>query len=336
MKKNTPYRLIFFVIILSCSANSHAWECDVLTSAFHIELPNQIEVQRDDSYNKPLTDWVFGGGVKDLYKCRISGSGGSYWNVLESSIAAKAGGFFEENGVRYNIFKTNLSGVGIILRVRSKGLEELVSYYSFPYGVWQPGSWYSTNLVTRFGVDARLIKTGPIDGGQLDQTLVGNIRAFGRSSGAYYYPVNITVGSSQIRVMACSVSNPVVSVDFKQAHAKSDFKGVGYKFNMVNVPFYLHCNEGAKVNVTVNADEDSSLPDNGLIKISQGEGKATGLAIQVMDNKENGIKFGKQFFSGVSKGGLYDLGLKARYVQTSERVSPGEVNGIATITLSYQ
>lgn len=328
------YRVLMIAVIVTFSSQTHAWQCDILTPQYNIQLPGSIEIQRDAPDNQPITDWIYGGGIKDLYSCKTSGNGGIHWNVIESAFAQKTGGIYTDNGINYVIFKTNISGIGIVIRARSKGWAEVSSYYSFPYGRWIPGM-YNKGFTTKFGVDARLIKTGAIDGGQLSPTLVGDLKAFG-NNGEYRYPVNVSVSGSKIQVLACSVNNPVVNVKFDQAIAKRDFKGVGYKLPSIPIPFTLTCNAGARVNVTINAAKDTSLPENGLIKIQQGENKAAGLAIQVTDKDENGITIGQKFILGTSTDdGEYDLRLRARYVQTSKIVSPGAVNSIATINLTY-
>lgn len=334
MKISLPHcQTLMFVLFFSVSTQIHAAkiECDILTSQYNIRLPGNINIQRDTPDNQPITEWIDGGGSKDLYHCKK----GKYWNVFEEKTATNTGKTFSDNGIAYNIYKTNIDGVGIIVRARSQGAETMSKYYSYPFGRWIPG-WYHGDLTVKFEADARLIKIGAIDGDELGGTSIGTIYVLDYSTSQRIYPVNVTVSGSKLKVLACSVNNPVVNVKFNQAIAKRDFKGVGHKLPSIPIPFTLTCNAGARVNVTINADKDTSLPENGLIKIQQGVNKATGLAIQVTDKDENGLAIGQNFISGTSTSdGVYDLGLRARYVQTAKIVSPGAVNGIATINLTY-
>ena len=63
---------------------------------------------------------------------------------------------------------------------------------------------------------------------------------------------------------------------------------------------------------------------------------ATGVGIQVIDEKSVPVKFGEETLVGTSRNGDYVLNYTARYFQTGNQVTPGRADGTATFSIEYK
>ncbi|MCY1517965.1 Fimbria adhesin protein [compost metagenome] len=96
----------------------------------------------------------------------------------------------------------------------------------------------------------------------------------------------------------------------------------------------LSCAAGAKVNLKIDGNVQNA--SQGVLKLDAGKNSATGVGIQLLYD-EKPVELGKTFKVGTaSSKGEFNIPLKARYLQTEPTLTPGEANGSATITLTYQ
>ncbi|MCR6480132.1 type 1 fimbrial protein [Variovorax sp. ZS18.2.2] len=130
-----------------------------------------------------------------------------------------------------------------------------------------------------------------------------------------------------------------IPVDFGKV-PQSNFKGKGTTTGDRKFNIKLNCKAGANAENTVllrmDATQDPSN-EQGVLKITPaGSTTATGVGIQVMNDKSVPVKFGETVEVGPSMTGSYVLPYTARYFQTGDKVTPGRADGTATFTLDYK
>lgn len=330
--------LLSVFILFPKSALSASWDCKVLTSAINIPFPATVVVQRDAAVGQPITDWVTT-GLHDIYDCTWYGGKPEY-NIVETLTVSNTGQTYSEDGITYKIHPTNLPGVGIV--VQGQGVStwpgSRLQTYDFPWknGDGWAGDGYASDIVATFQASARLIKTeSNINGGNLTGAQVGTLRTVNEpDSGKYWYTVPISYNGTNVKVVACSVNTPSVNVPLGE-HLTTEFTGVGYTTETKEVPISLDCNADARINVFVYTTIDFSTPQQGAIRIDSGG--ATGIAIQLMDKYNSGVKLNQKFLvDTVASEGTYDFGWTAHYLQTSPTVTTGPANATVTLSLTYE
>lgn len=328
-------RAILLLITIFFTQKALAWDCTVNKSSYQLTFP-ALTIQRDMTGNQPLTDWV-GSGLTSIYSCDSAASfGGKNFNIQEVSQGVATGLTYTDGGISYNILKTSVDGIGVILRAQNQSTGSVSSYYQFPLGYWTT-PYYNAKFTAYFNIEAKLIKIGTISSGTFASTQVGLVRtASSDYQNTYYYPVPIYIQGGNINVLACTVDNSVVNVNLG-TFKKFKFNAVGYTTDPVDIPFTINCLAGTKVNITVSATADTSLGLDDLIKLSTADGSATGVAVRVTNKSSIEVKLNQSIaFGTVATAGAFDLGLQARYIQTNSEVTAGTANTTATITLTYQ
>ncbi|CAB3699333.1 hypothetical protein LMG3458_02565 [Achromobacter deleyi] len=141
-------------------------------------------------------------------------------------------------------------------------------------------------------------------------------------------PVNIDINPTPAGCQATAGGDRTISIgQFTVGH----FRSVGATTPSKVFNLGLSCVAGTSVGVTVSSDRvlDAS---RGLLGVSGG---AAGVAIQLLDGANNVVPLGTMIDHG-SQGPGWDLVYSARYYQVSSHVTPGDANGMVTITLQYR
>ncbi|MBR8207450.1 fimbrial protein [Burkholderia cenocepacia] len=239
-----------------------------------------------------------------------------------------------------NIYPTSIPNVG--MRIVSPRGEVA------PFSSGAPPGW-ETPWNVNYAPKIQLIKTG-------------NITESGVLSGAYaYYRANTDGGQVLAeyrfagpvlvtpKVPSCTVTTPRIQVPMGKTLASTVFTGVGATAPSQSFEINLSCSGGdkgtsAKVYVTLT---DATNPGNTSKTLSLSkDSKATGVGLQILKGDDvlgygpasSAIGNTNQWLGGsVAQGASgMSIPLRARYVQTSPRVTVGTANAIANFTMSYQ
>ncbi|MGO4502954.1 MULTISPECIES: fimbrial protein [unclassified Dyella] len=194
----------------------------------------------------------------------------------------------------------------------------------------------------------RLVKVGNITTGG---TLSGE---FGRldlthSNGARYqfFVSYLWNASFVVKVVnpTCSVSTK--SVNVPMGTVSNPHLPIGQTFNPVDFNLQLTCSggNGTALTTAYMTLTDATVPSNRSSTLNLAAGStATGVGIQVLRNG-TAVSFGpdsatignqNQFNAGSSANGTLTVPFTARYITTSNTVTPGLVKGLATFTVGYQ
>lgn len=250
------------------------------------------------------------------------------------------------------VFPTEHPSIGYIIEVKdtnqpvvSVGAEPALLYFK---------AYNHSNIKFNLGVNSRIRFIA-----------IGNINA-----GSYYIAPRI-VGKAILSDSLTTIRNEMASFEtsypgflltFKAATCSiepssqnqtvtmptvdtSQFKGVGSTVGSKKFDTTVECPEGIALYATLT---DSTAPSNNTnILTLAPSSTASGIGLNI-SNASGPISFGpassvkgnlNQWFivggSG-SSAALYTFSLTANYIQTSEKMIPGTINAISTITLSYQ
>jgi len=233
-----------------------------------------------------------------------------------------------------HVFTTSVPGVGI--RLSRYFDQSSVNFY--PHERSTNDDFGDFNAASRFQVE--LFKTAPVTGnGPLAQ-------------GTYtqYYSVADTqsVLTTNLLGEGITIITPSCSVDLGSRNIlvqfgkvpKDGFKGRGSTTAERKFSIKLNCKAGQNAQNTVylrmDAPQDPSNEPGVLRPMRGTPNLATGVGIQVIDEKSVPVKFGEETLVGTSRNGDYVLNYTARYFQTGNQVTPGRADGTATFSIEYK
>nr|WP_269468314.1 fimbrial protein [Leclercia tamurae] len=92
----------------------------------------------------------------------------------------------------------------------------------------------------------------------------------------------------------------------------------------------LDCNSAVGVKLRLNGNESAAIKDKGVLKNDARHNRTRGIADQLLYQNAPVM-----FHIEIDMGTAAEIPLHARYYQTQHRVAAGEVNAVATYTLTY-
>ncbi|MDC9603568.1 fimbrial protein [Xenorhabdus griffiniae] len=138
------------------------------------------------------------------------------------------------------------------------------------------------------------------------------------------------IPSFNITARSCEITTPIVNVPMGTV-LKSHFKNIGDTAGGRSFEVNVQCKGSPNANITW---EPGKPHTNGVIN-ADSTSSAKGIGIQMLDDKDNPVKFGEPQALGVINS-LKTLSYKAKYYQTSNIVIAGSVNATATFTIDYK
>lgn len=231
------------------------------------------------------------------------------------------------------IVQTNINGIGIKTTTlnTSQVITPFISQTAHSSGIM----YYSTLL--DWHVD--IIKTGPIS------NLNGQTLKVGELAELYIFDIDnqkknlinklAIPNDFRITVASCTTNG---TDSYNIALGDWDdkkFKNIGDTSSSVDIPITLSCFAGTNIKVNVTSSFIDNAP-TGKLSLT-GDNRATGIAIQLLNKNNNPITLNTQWTQqdNVSEGS-YVLGWKARYIKTSNIITPGSANASATVNIRYE
>ncbi|QEM80330.1 fimbrial protein [Halomonas binhaiensis] len=160
-----------------------------------------------------------------------------------------------------------------------------------------------------------------------------------------WIPINTEVTSLVINTVSCSVTSPSEQTAVLPVVGNSEFFGAGSTTSAsASFQFSLNCPPEVALHAVMTDGVNPGNTSDTLTLTS--DSTASGVGVQIFrEGQATPIAFGpdspvagtvNQWFVGTGSNS-YVLPFEARYVQTTgNRVTPGTVNSLATITFSYQ
>ena len=144
-------------------------------------------------------------------------------------------------------------------------------------------------------------------------------------------------GDVNLKIVTCSVSPRNLTIDLGDFPV-SDFTGVGTLSSHAKVfNATVNCNSTVQPEVKISSANGYESGLSGVLKLTQQTGMATGVGVRMMFDG-NIATFDKYVptSSEAVENQTLDIPFQARYIQTSDEVTPGPANTVATITLAYK
>lgn len=289
-------------------------------------LPNTVyTIQHDDMSTRLL------GEFKINYKNQpiTTHSGDNNGQCGNASIA----GYYTNGWVpnANKIVQTNIPGIGMEIYLNSLGLINLT---------WSSnGGNLNKYLIVNPQWTVRILKTGRVTGsGSLKQGELARMVQYNTAPNnstwnlaSLYIPAN----SIRINVVKCSLKSSSYNVKLGTWY-DTQFKNIGDVSNNIDIPITLSCMAGTNIKTTVTSGAGYIDVNTGKLKLS-GVNSATGLGIQLLDKNSYPIKLNtKNNLQNQVASGDYIFGWKARYIKTSNTITPGSANSYATVNILYE
>jgi type 1 fimbria pilin len=155
--------------------------------------------------------------------------------------------------------------------------------------------------------------------------------------------INIYVEANGITVVTPSCTVDTGSQNIPVVFGKvpmSSFTGRGSTAEERKFSIKLDCQAGVSENKMVSLRMDGTQDPaggDGVLKITPGAKVAGGVGIRLKDETRNQlVKFGESMEVGPAVSTVYNVPFSASYIQTADKVTPGQANGMATFTLTYR
>jgi major type 1 subunit fimbrin (pilin) len=272
--------------------------------------------------------------------------------VFRGSLTPAGMTYTDPGGQPYTVFKTNLSGVGIVIRKGS--YTTLVGWFSANWGVGQAwgydnaqwahpkSDWNGQGIGAQFGF--AFVKTGNITGGSIN--IPGTVAEFtpagpeaGGSTplgGVSTTSVRLS-GGPTFNVLACLTPSVTVPMG---THFTSALPTVNSTTNAVSFQIALN-NCPAGLGQFGSAIQYRIDPSTTVLSVPQSvvaldsSSTARGVGVQLLDDASTPLPFStNQKMNGYTGAGNYSIPLKARYFRTGT-LSPGTANTVMTFTMTY-
>ncbi|WP_175715551.1 fimbrial protein [Burkholderia ambifaria] len=243
------------------------------------------------------------------------------------------------------IYQTPVEGVGVKIQ---HGSTDSGAFFEN----WPMEFQYAHNQILAFNmptpslrIKMEFVKTGPITGRGV---LAGEYGTWTITSGLGSLKIGryLFSGDLQIKAPTCAAAAQTQNVELGSIPAKK-FTGIGTVSELKPFAINLICSGGdenvdAKLYVTLTDNTNPSNTSNTLSLTSDSQAK--GVGIQVFKDSMQ-LGFGpdsaavgnkNQWYAGTTGNGFFSIPLQARFVQTSQTVTPGPAKGRMTFTISYQ
>lgn len=290
-----------------------------------------------------------------MVTCTSSGltyTGITYYYGGISSAGSKTTQTVSYSGTAFNVYQTNVPGVGIAMGGTVTAHGKAGGPYPFPYYYYNNAD--GTNYNNGGSIIAALVKTGDITPGTMTGGTVAQAYALISSTLAGTLPpasivgspISITVNPVAITVLTCQTPDVSISMG---TYKPADFPAVGSTTKSISFsPQLLNCPGGTAIPGTsaglIHSVQYRIDPSNGTVPgfsnvaALGGSPSAGGVGIQLYDSTGAVFEFGVyRTMAGFNSatGGNYSIPMSARYYRTGA-VTAGPANSTMTMTVNYQ
>lgn len=245
-----------------------------------------------------------------------------------------------------SIYDTNISGIGIRLYRELTTVTYFAGYYPYErkYNPYTPYFLAGGSFVVEIIKTANQTGSGQLSSGQYSSYY---------SDGYPNMPFvtsTIYANTASISSASCAIQGNADKTVTLPTVSNTSFNGIGSTQGEQSFNLSILCNggsttstytENSQISLSFGFTADSS--SNQVIKnTANGSKAATGIGLQLIsdyNNQNKVVENGSHIDLGListNQNAQYDVPLRARYYQTANKVTAGEVKGIATITVEYQ
>lgn len=301
--KANNFLLILLIVIVSGSYSTR-----VIAAACKVNSTQKI-VKFDDIYvdykNLPKTKHAINNEL--WIRCYISEQHIYVKSITGVNVGSFKNGYHETSlpGVK---FKWELQPDGVVSQAMTKGSSRGIGY-------GEKGRTLSSKFYIQINEN--------VQSGTVNEIII--TMASDKDNNTVF---TYKIPSFNVTARSCEITTPIVSVQI-EAVLKSHFKNIGDTAGGRSFKINVQCKGSPNANITW---EPGKTNTNGVIN-ADSTSSATGIGIQMLDDKGNPVKFGEQqALDSIN----YSKSYKVRYYQTSNTVIAGSVNATATFTVDYK
>jgi len=296
-----------------------------------VVLPASLSIKRDAATGSILYDsgWT-GGSTRGSTYC----GGGEAWvygyvsPMTATSIA--------------HVYQTGVPGVGIkaVWSNNPNYLPADINTVNPSQGtMWMEwprtngGSLSAVQYIPGAQYRIQFIKTGTVSSGTMSFSNPTVNSMYGSSQ---MTSTSFTNTSIQVLVTGCTITQTNITVPLKKIRT-SDLSAVGSTAAPAAFNIPMTCDPGVSVAYQLDGTADVSKA-TGVLANQTGSGMATGVGVQVLQGS-NPVTLGTPsatFIITTSNAQQVNIPMTAQYYKNNSKVTPGDVNTIATFTMSYQ
>ncbi|WP_196798787.1 fimbrial protein [Burkholderia diffusa] len=337
--------LLILVGVFTGTAYAANFNCLNSVGAISFNVPNgHYTVPRDTPVGTRITPFIGFQQSQSVWSC--SETTNAFLGPIYKPALTDSSQTYTEGALTYEVFNTNLAGVGLIMEINSyAGTGWYPTNYTVGTVGWNFGGTYSKqggfgNLPFGIGMNFAFVKTGAITPGQVTWSgPIANVAISERpitSISSPIIPIS-AVGNPTFNEAACTTQT-TIPVDLKK-HRVSEFTGPNSV--TLQVPFSIalkNCPAGMnEIDYEIDPSTQTVDAQNAVVALDS-TSTASGIGVQLLEGNGKPVALSTPLiFSGYnsSTGGDYTIPFNARYYQTGPSVSPGQANTVMTFTISY-
>lgn len=290
-----------------------------------VDLPNRVfNIQYDDTTVRTLASFKL--NYRQSAINTFSGNDGKCGNAVISG--RYINGWVPNSN---KIAATNIPGISI--KVKMTAIGYINTDFSKNeggnnmYKVFDP-SWTVEIIKT-----GRVTQSNVLTGGNLARMVQNN--TLPKNSQWILSTLRIPANAIKINSLKCTAKATNYNVNLGTWY-DTQFKNIGDVSQNVNIPISLSCAAGTNIKATVTSSAGYIDANTGKLNLS-GSNRATGIGIQLVNSNNNPIRLNAKLSlqDNVSSGD-YIFNWKARYVKTSNTITAGTANSVATVNILYE
>lgn len=367
--------LLLFFSVSPLHATTWGSDCSYDTQIYNVTLPSgkRISIDPNVAVGTVFFEHYVGGQSGQNFKCQTAHNytlqGAYTYGAGGRTIEMSGGGLSSPTGT-YPVYKTNVEGLGLVVRRGSSAFPYWFSSYSYTNKILN----YTGSITQVFDID--LVKYGDIPIGShtvtIDSTVIPSIDSIvqvSNSSNPTALPNGLVTMSKFILspatfyIVSATCDTPDVTVHLGSHHIAdtrnredSHFATpwVDASIRLINCPvFYGTGERGDNKDIIRNNVMTVSLlagnattSSQGIMPVDTGPSAAQGVSIQLAYGTAASPQFvdfsagkGTQTYTmSPTQGATYTIPLVARYIQTASSIadiSPGQGNGKMTYMITY-
>ncbi|HBO23479.1 MAG TPA: fimbrial protein [Providencia sp.] len=321
--KKTKYKIILVISLFSLYSGYSSSACvqNPTWRDMQKTIPNEtINIQYDDTSIKLLSSIslpIYTGNYNPTNGVDMS-CGGNQVGVYLTSVS---------NGMAIS----GVNGIGVRARINSFGPN-----YFFPVnGPYTDTTWTFSNL----GWVINIEKIGQVtSGGVISIRQLARFYQQNKTTGTNFFISTVSFSNNyRINVLSCSLKNNQSTYNINMGDwYDTQFNNIGDTSDMVDIPISLTCKAGTNIKTTITSSGGYVDAATGKLALS-GTNKATGVAIQLLDKNNLPVKLNtKNSLQNNVPAGDYLFNWKARYIKTTNTITPGTANATATVNIRYE
>ncbi|SDB90904.1 fimbrial protein [Acinetobacter boissieri] len=245
-----------------------------------------------------------------------------------------------------SIYDTNIPGIGIRLYRELPSATYFSGYYPYERNL-KP---YTPYFLAGGSFVVEIVKTANQTGsGRLSQGLYSSYYADGYAN-MPFLTSTIYANTASISSASCMIQGNVNKTVILPTVVNTGFKSIGSTQGEQAFNVSILCNggstasnysENSQISLSFGFTAENSNP-RVIANTANSTKKALGVGVQLLSDYKNQNKVitnGSQLDLGsvaTNQNAQYDIPLRARYYQTDNKVTAGEVKGLATLTIEYQ